>query len=97
MIARRSFLAGMLAACSAPAIVRAESLMKIIVPSDEILLLTWRRMDFGAGDDFFTIERIGPLYEDMDFIHHEPGKWHQIAKTRINGVVTRYIDGKPFR
>jgi len=37
---RRGFLAAMLAAGSAPAIVKAESLMKIVVPKREILRVT---------------------------------------------------------
>ncbi len=36
MITRRNFLGGMIAACAAPAIVRAESLMKIAVPDQRI-------------------------------------------------------------
>lgn len=35
---RRNFLGAMLAACSAPAIVRAESLMQIVVPKQELIL-----------------------------------------------------------
>lgn len=38
---RRGFLGSILAAAAAPAIVRAESLMRIIVPSDEIILPGW--------------------------------------------------------
>lgn len=41
---RRGFLGSMLAACAAPAIVRASSLMKcsgIIVPSQELLIAPW--------------------------------------------------------
>ena len=37
MIGRRSFITGILGAASAPAIVKAESLMKIVVPRREIL------------------------------------------------------------
>lgn len=33
-ISRRGFLAGMLAACAAPAIVKAESLMKVVAPKE---------------------------------------------------------------
>jgi len=40
MTDRRGFLGAMLAAAMAPAIVRAESLMKIYVPPQEILLPT---------------------------------------------------------
>lgn len=39
---RRSFLAGMLGAAIAPAIVRSESLMKIYVPKEDIITLNFR-------------------------------------------------------
>jgi hypothetical protein len=39
MTTRRGFLGAMLAACAAPAIVRSESLMKIVVPSQDLVLL----------------------------------------------------------
>jgi len=50
---RRSFLAGILAAASAPAIVHAGSLMKIHVP--KIWTPKLLGVDFGTNDDF-TIE-----------------------------------------
>lgn len=37
-MSRRGFLAGVLAASAAPAFVRAESLMKIVVPSKDLIL-----------------------------------------------------------
>ena len=51
---RRSFLAGILAGATAPAIVRASSLMKIWVPPQEIVRLGDVAWDFGSGD--FTTE-----------------------------------------
>lgn len=47
MIARRSFLAGILGAAAAPAIVKAESLMKIFVPQ--------QRLYTGEIDDGFAM------------------------------------------
>lgn len=40
IITRRGFLAGMLALGTAPAVVKADSLMKIVVPKREIILLS---------------------------------------------------------
>lgn len=48
---RRLFISSILAAAAAPAIVRAESMMKIVVPKARPIFLG---MDFGSGD--FTIE-----------------------------------------
>lgn len=39
MIGRRSFLAGILGAAAAPAIVKAESLMRVVVPKREMLIV----------------------------------------------------------
>ena len=49
MTSRRSFLAGLVAAAAAPAIVRSESLMKLWVPAQDIIVphVGW---DLGAGD-----------------------------------------------
>lgn len=43
MVTRRNFLAGMLAAASAPAIVKAENMMKIFVPKQEIIIPSFSR------------------------------------------------------
>lgn len=45
---RRSFLAGMLAACAAPAVVKASSLMKIVAPAQSIWLPTTDEWGYGA-------------------------------------------------
>lgn len=52
MIGRRSLLAGILGAAAAPAIVKAESLMKIIVPQQRL-----REGEFGAIDDWLYFDR----------------------------------------
>lgn len=57
-ISRRGFLAGMFAACAAPAIVRAENMMKIYVPPQEIIIL-----DSGRG----LTEPIIPVDESAYF------------------------------
>lgn len=51
---RRSFLSGILAACAAPAIVRADSLMRI-VPRDTSILL----------GDYDVIVEAGPSYAQI--------------------------------
>jgi hypothetical protein len=50
---RRGFLAAILAAASAPAIVQADSLMRIFVPPQEIVIL-WGD---GAHDDTAALQR----------------------------------------
>lgn len=57
MIARRGFLHAILAAGMAPAVVRASSLMKIVVPSITIL----RPGDAGYTDAFCELENSTPL------------------------------------
>ena len=63
---RRDFLKGMLLACSAPAIVKADSLMKIYVPDNKIV--TYKKATFN-GNEFFIdtasigyLDRMGELY-----------------------------------
>jgi hypothetical protein len=58
---RRGFLAGILAAGTAPAIVRAESLMKIFVPKQEILLpsamdIAWSVADINSPNLIIAAE-----------------------------------------
>ena len=76
---RRGFLASMLALAAAPAIVKAESLMKIYVPKPEPIITGF---DFGNGD--FTVEMwVKPNVE----------QWNHIAQVRNNGVILEYING----
>lgn len=54
-MSRRGFLGAMLGAMSAPAIVRAESLMKIVVPKREIINpLNFGTMAYYPEDSFLT-------------------------------------------
>lgn len=57
MIGRRSFIAGILGAAAAPAVVRAESLMKIVVPRRKILV----PLEIGVIDRFRII--VSPAIE----------------------------------
>lgn len=64
---RRNFLAAMLGAASAPAIVKAESLMKIVVPKQEIKLLNQNGIfggHIGDMDVNFMYDHIVQVYED---------------------------------
>jgi hypothetical protein len=62
---RRGFLGAMLAAASAPAIVRAESLMKIAVPKEKKLLLR------NLAGDFDGDTARGYLFEPGSFSGHD--------------------------
>jgi hypothetical protein len=57
MTTRRGFLGAMLAACAAPAIVRADSLMRVIPTETEILLPEPKRI---VHPSEFSIELTGP-------------------------------------
>ena len=69
---RRGFLSALLAAGAAPAIVRAESLMKIVVPEKKILVpnqnLTWHEAEWQYepgqfnGHDWVMVEG-GPRFD----------------------------------
>lgn len=63
MITRRGFLTGMLALGAAPAIVRAESLMRIWVPRQEVLTLDMIR---ALRDRLMQDRWTAPFYVAMD-------------------------------
>ena len=63
MTTRRGFLTGMLALGAAPAIVRAESLMRLWVPPQEILTLDMIR---AARDRLMQDRWTEPVYVAMD-------------------------------
>lgn len=84
-ISRRGFLKSMLAMAAAPAICKAENLMKIYVPPQEIILpsqeiLEVADLTFGTGD--FTIE----AWMNKD-------QWHHVCQTYNAGIKREYIDG----
>jgi hypothetical protein len=54
---RRNFLAAMLGAATAPAIVRAESLMKIVAPKQKIILPMKLHNQNGISGAFISPER----------------------------------------
>lgn len=60
---RRNFLGAMLAACAAPAVVRAGSLMRInpaiVVPDDKVVVLKQFSAEIGRVERF-------TFYEDLD-------------------------------
>ncbi len=63
---RRGFLGAMLAACAAPAIVRAGSLMRInpaIVPDDRVVIITQYGTDIGLMVEGTLGERIQLIRE----------------------------------
>lgn len=61
MITRRNFLAGILAFGAAPAVCRAENLMKIFVPSQEIIRPPAKVIH---GASLYITRGIGPITQD---------------------------------
>jgi hypothetical protein len=74
-ISRRGFLGAMLAAAAAPAIVRADSLMRIVVPKQEIILPT---LNILVGD---TSGLGAGAYTASVWVKAAGGQWERIAKT----------------
>lgn len=81
---RRGFLQAMLAASVAPAVVKAENIMKIWTPPQEILTPIITVNDNFNGKDF-TIETW--LYPAA------LNTWSHVAMTRENGVLKRWVNG----
>lgn len=74
-ISRRGFLGAMLAAAAAPAIVRADSLMQIVVPRQEIILPT---LNILVGD---TSGLSAGTYTASVWVKAAGGPWERIVKT----------------
>ena len=74
-ISRRGFLGAMLAAAAAPAIVRADSLMQIVVPKQEIILPT---LNILVGD---TSGLSAGTYTASVWVKAAGGQWERIVKT----------------
>jgi len=90
MVTRRGFLGAMLAACAAPAIVRSESLMKIIVPKKEIIRLDTFIEGAPSGD--FTVEMWAHPNGKSD------AEWKHLALTQRvdqfgNHHIQTYVNG----
>lgn len=81
---RRGFLGAMLAAAAAPAFVRADSLMQIVVPKQEIILPTLNILiPEGAGAGVYTASM---------WVKASGGEWERIVKT-----VTVGEQGRAFK
>jgi hypothetical protein len=85
---RRSFIQGILGAMIPPAIVRADSLMKMVIPKPESIF------DFKGSPKLnseFTMES----WLDLD----SPNLmgYHHICVTQNNGAITEYVDGRAVR
>lgn len=94
MIARRGFLAGMLAAAAAPAIVRSQSLMKIVVPSDEILLPEWLESPFYDNHEH-ALDAMRYQYEGL-FLRGD-GTWAKPPRIIVPGLTTDGREVMRFR
>lgn len=81
---RRGFLASMLALAAAPAIVKAENLMKIYVPRDELILPEPLATGFDFGNGDFTVEM---------WVKPSTEQWNHIAQVHKDGVVLEYVNG----
>lgn len=92
---RRGFLKAMLAAAAAPAIVRAESLMKIYVPPEPKLFVPSdsivQGMEFGKND--FTFETWVKKPETEGMILGGDGEWKHIAQVYSGGRLHEYVNG----
>lgn len=95
-MSRRGFLKGIIAAAMAPAIVRAESLMPIYVPKQELIIpdqtlfgssdyLQPTSMAEGFGNEDFTIETWMKPVADSE--------WKHVAQVRRGGYIECYING----
>lgn len=91
-ISRRSALKAMFAACAAPAIVRAESLMKLYVPRQDLILPESTLQEApetllleGFGERDFTVET---------WLRPPNGQWQHFAQVRRDGKTLSYLDGK---
>lgn len=82
MTSRRGFLAAMFAAAAAPAFVKAESLMKIVVPKKEIVLL----------DDFVVGIGVGDFTAEMHVSKDGMG-WNHLAVVRKKNEILTYRNG----
>lgn len=85
---RRGFLQAMLAASVAPAVVKAENIMKIWVPPEpEIIKPVMTIYDDGAED--FTVESwVQPA---------TLGTWFHVALVRNDGNIDKYLNGKKVK
>lgn len=100
---RRGFLQAMLAACAAPAIVRADSLMKIVTPKSDIILPNTADF-YNLGDGDWTIECwVKAPISDVRVTRgaarylaaHVDDQWHHIGVTKKGPFFQEHLDGAP--
>lgn len=89
---RRNFLGAMLAAASAPAFVKAENLMKIVVLKQEIL--TWPvgpKFIFNEDRDYFNIwtTEVSPQRKEMFARHMDQNVLVSENNLAINAIALR--------
>ena len=93
---RRGFLKSMLAAAAAPAIVKAENLMKLYVPPQEIVVPEPVGMTFDGCGDYMPVP--DSAFGDGDWtmeawMKPTTGEWNNVVIVRSDGVVTEYLNG----
>lgn len=76
---RRGFLGAMLGAAMAPAVVKAENIMKIWVPSQEIIV------------DPYGLDT--PEYTVAGWMKPREGQWMHVAQVMEAGAMVAYING----
>lgn len=88
---RRGFLAGMLAACAAPAIVRADSLMRIVPRELELLV---PNVIVGTGNylltpEMITKEALAILSKNLEMSAHVSSQYDESFKSLNNTLRIR--------
>lgn len=93
---RRGFLKAMLAAAAAPAFVKAESLMKLYVPPQEIIIPEPSGMAFDGCGDYLDIPDTPWGQGDWTietWLKPTTGVWSNVVLVRSGGAVIEYLDG----
>lgn len=85
---RRDFLKAMLGAAMAPAVVKAENIMKIWTPPQDIVTPVMHIYDTFGGGDFTAESWVMPA---------AAGTWSHIALVREAGEIKRYLNGELVR
>lgn len=82
---RRDFLRAMLGVAMAPAVVKAENIMKIWVPEQEIEVPVMTVYDNFGGGDFTAESWVMPAMA---------GVWSHVALVRQAGEIKKYLNGE---
>lgn len=100
MVSRRGFLGMMAGALAAPAIVRAESLMKIVVPKQEIILppaVIWAQAQSDIQAELVKMIRDTAyrMYVQSGYTHVNDGPLMPSAMIISDPKILRYFNGNP--